>query len=51
MALGEIVLPFNPAALSELKYRAQKRGKTPEALLREVIKKLSPEILLHVSLV
>ena len=49
--IGGLNLEWNPAALSELKYRAQKRGKTPEQLLREIIRKLSPEILTHVSLV
>ena len=49
--LGGIHLPWNPAALAELKYHAQKRGKTPELLLREIIRKLSPEILTHLSLV
>jgi hypothetical protein len=42
--IGDIRIPFTPGQLSELQYRAQKRGRTVEAEMRAVVSRIEDEL-------
>lgn len=44
--LGEIRLPLTPAQLEEIAYRAEKQGKTPQAVMEDLVAQLLP-LLFH----
>lgn len=44
ITLGKVVLDLSPAQKTELAYRAQKQGKTPEAITQELIDQVTQEM-------
>jgi hypothetical protein len=42
--IGEIVVPFTPGQLEELKHRAEKRGQTVQQAMQAVVDRLKDEI-------
>jgi hypothetical protein len=44
LRIGEIQLPFTPGQLSELQYRALKRGRTVEAEMQAVVARVKDEL-------
>lgn len=43
ITIGDIRLPFSPSQLQEIAHRAQKQGKTPEAICRDIIDQMAQD--------